>query len=102
MGNYLFVYYGGEMAATPAEQKKSMDAWMNWFKKQGQAVVDAGNPTMPSKLVNKSGVKTITGKKVTGYSIFKANDLDAAVAIAKSSPQMESGEIAIYQIMPTM
>ena len=90
------------MAATPAEQKKSMEEWMNWFKKQGQSIVDAGNPTMANKLVNKSGVKAITGKKVTGYSIFKANDIDAAVAIAKSSPQLDSGEIAIYQIMPTM
>jgi hypothetical protein len=35
MENYLFVYYGGKMAATPAEQKKSMDEWMNWFKNQG-------------------------------------------------------------------
>jgi hypothetical protein len=102
MESYLFVYYGGEMATTPAEQKKSMEAWMNWFKIQDQAVVDAGNPTTPGKLVSKSGVKAITGKKVTGYSIFKANDLDAAVAIAKSSPQMDGGEIAVYQIIPTM
>lgn len=102
MDNYLFVYYGGKMAATPAEQKKSMDAWMNWFKVQGQAVVDSGNPTMPGKLVNQRGVKAITGKMVTGYSVFKAKDIDAAIAIAKSSPQMDGGEIAIYKIMATM
>ena len=81
---------------------KSMDAWMNWFKKQGQAVVDAGNPTMPGKLVSKSGVKAITGKKVTGYSVFQAAGMEGAIAIAKTSPQLVSGEIAVYQIMPTM
>ncbi len=102
MENYLFVYYGGKMASTPAEQKKSMDEWMNWFKARGQAVVEAGNPTMPGKMVSRSGVKAITGKKVTGYSVFKADNLDAAVAIAKTSPQMDGGEIAVYQIMPTM
>ena len=102
MENYLFVYYGGKMAATPAEQKKSMDAWMNWFKNQGQAVVDAGNPTMPGKLVSKKGEKAIGGKMVTGYSVFKASDLNAAIAIAKTSPQMDGGEIAIYQITKTM
>lgn len=102
MGNYLFVYYGGEMEMTPVEQKKSMDAWMNWFQKQGPAVVDSGNPTMPGKLVNKNGVKAVTGKKVTGYSIFKADNIDAAVAIAKSSPQIKSGEIAVYEIVPAM
>jgi hypothetical protein len=57
---------------------------------------------MPGKLVNKSGVKAITGKEVTGYSVFKAANIDAAVAIAKSSPQLNSGEIAIYQIMKMM
>ena len=102
MENYLFVYYGGKMAGTPAEQKKSMDDWMNWFKNQGAAVVDAGNPTMPGKLVTKRGVKLIGGEPVTGYSIFKAKDMDAAVAIAKTSPQMEGGEIAVYSIMKTM
>jgi hypothetical protein len=102
MDKYLFVYYGGKMDTTPAEQKKSMDAWMKWFGAQGKAVVDAGNPTMPGKLVGAGGVKAITGKKVTGYSIFTAESMDAAIAIAKSSPQMKGGEIAVYSIMPAM
>jgi len=102
MGKYLFVYYGGKMAATPAEQKKSMDAWMAWFGKQGKAIVDAGNPTMPGKLVYADGIKNITGKKVTGYSVFSAVNMDAAIDIAKTSPQMDGSEIAIYSIMQTM
>ncbi len=102
MEKYLFVYYGGKMASTPAELKSSMDAWMNWFKSQGQSVVDAGNPTVPGKVVNKKSVKALTGKIVTGYSIFTADDIEAAIAIAKTSPQMESGEVDIYPIMPTM
>jgi hypothetical protein len=61
------------------------------------AVVDVGNPTMPRKLVNQAGVKTITGKQVTGYSVFTAIDLDAAVAIAKTSPQINGGEIGFFQ-----
>lgn len=102
MGNYLFVYYGGKMASTPAELKKSLDTWMNWFKKQEKAVIETGNPTSPGKLVNKRGVKALSGKIVTGYSIFKADNLDEAIAIAKTSPQIDDGEIAIYRIMPTI
>jgi hypothetical protein len=102
MQKFLFVYYGGKMAATPVEQKKSMDDWMNWFKKQGKAVVDAGNPTMPGKIVSKTGAKVITGAAVTGYSIFNADNLDAAVAIAKTSPQLDGGEIAVYTITQVM
>ena len=102
MENYLFVYYGGKMASTPAELKKSMDDWENWFKNQEQAVIETGNPTIPGKLVNKRGVKALSGKIVTGYSIFKADNIDEAIAIAKTSPQIDNGEIAIYPIMPTM
>jgi hypothetical protein len=102
MENYLFVYYGGKMSSTPAEQKKSMDEWMAWFKNQGQALVDAGNPTMAGKMVTAKGVKSLSGKTVTGYSIFKAPDIDAAVAIAKTSPQLKGGEIAVYSIMKMM
>jgi hypothetical protein len=102
MEQYLFVYYGGKMATTPAEQKKSMADWMNWFQKQSKSVIESGNPTMPEKLVGKNGVKVITGKKVTGYSVFKAENLDAAIAIAKTSPQMDGGEIAVYHINPVM
>jgi hypothetical protein len=100
--NFLFVYYGGSMGSTPKEQKKLMDAWMKWFASQGKSVVDGGNPTMPGKLVSQSGVKTISGKKVTGYSVFKAENIEAAIAIAKTSPQLDGGEIAVYQIMPAM
>jgi hypothetical protein len=79
-----------------------MDEWMAWFKNQGQALVDAGNPTMAGKMVTAKGVKALSGEIVTGYSIFKAADIDAAVAIAKTSPQLKGGEIAVYSIMKTM
>jgi hypothetical protein len=101
MSKYLFVYYGGGMAATPAEQKKSMDAWMAWFGKLGSAVVDAGTQTKPGKIVSKSGAKAIGDNPVAGYSIIKADNLDAAVAIAKSQPDVSKGmQIGIYELMP--
>jgi len=102
MEKFLFVYYGGNVDSTPAEQKKSIGAWMDWFKKQGKAVVEAGNPITPCKLVTSKGIKAISGKIVTGYSIFQAADINAAIKIAKTSPQMDGGEIAIYSIMAIM
>jgi hypothetical protein len=101
MANYLFVYYGGMMATTPAEQKKSMDAWMGWFGKLGKAVVDGGAPTKPGKIVSKSGAKSITDSPITGYSIIKADSLDAAVVMTKTCPIIpEGGQIAIYEVLP--
>jgi len=101
MANYLFVYYGGMMAATPAEQKKSMDAWMAWFGKLGKAVVEAGAPTKPGKIVSKSGTKSISDNPVTGYSIVKADNLDAAVTMAKGCPSIPiGGQVAVYELLP--
>jgi len=101
MPNFLFVYYGGKMAATPAEQKKSMDEWTKWFQDQGQAVKDMGAPTMPGKLVASNSIKSIGRNPVTGYSIFQADDINEAIAIAKTSPQTKGGgQIAVYQAMP--
>ncbi len=102
MGNYLFVYYGDMgMAATPAEQKKSMDAWMGWFGKMGKAVVDGGAPTKPGKIVSKSGARAISANPVTGYTIIKAANLDAAVLMAKGCPSIPAdGQVAVYELLP--
>ena len=97
---FLFVYYGGAMATTPAAQKKSNDMWMAWFKQQGKAIADIGAAVKPGKMVGKKA-KAITGKMVTGYTVVMADNLEAAVAIAKTSPNvMEGGQIGVYEIMP--
>ena len=101
MTKFLFVYYGGMMAATPAEQKKSMDAWMGWFGKMGKGVVDIGAATKPGKMVSKSGAKAISGDLVTGYSGVMADNLDAAVMMAKGVPSLpDGGMVAVYELMP--
>lgn len=103
MTNYLLVYYGGKPAA-PNERQKVMDDWMNWFKSLGQAVVDVGNPTKPGKMVSSKGVKDgVKGDIVTGYSILKADSMNAVVEMAKKSPQLAAGgQIAIYEVMSMM
>ncbi len=103
MAKFLFVYIGGKMETDPKKQKESMDVWMKWFAGLGKAVVDMGNPTMPGKMVAKGSLSDITRSPVTGYSIVQADKLDAAVKIAKGSPQLASGgKIAVYSIMEMM
>jgi hypothetical protein len=99
--NYLFVYYGGMAeAATPAQQKKSMDVWMAWFEKLGKAVVEIGAPTKPGKTVSKAGARATGADAVAGYSVVKANNLGGAVKLAKSHPDVAKGmKIAVYEIV---
>ncbi len=103
MAKYLFAYYGGKQPASKAESDKVMADWMKWFESMGKAVVDAGNPTTPGKMVSGKGLANIGRNPVTGYSIVQAESLDKAVVLAKSCPQIASdGQIAIYEIMPMM
>jgi hypothetical protein len=101
MANYVFLYYGGTMAATPAAQKKSMEAWTAWFTKMGKSMIDMGAQTKPGKIVGKSGAKAIGDNPVTGYTVVKADNLDAAVALAKGCPDIPNGtQVAVYEILP--
>jgi hypothetical protein len=103
MAKYLLTYYGGKMETDPKKADQTKAKWIKWFTDMGKAVVDGGNPTMPGKTVSGSGVKSADGKAVMGYSIIQAADLDAAVAIAKSSPQIAAGgQIEVDQIMSVM
>jgi len=99
MGEYLILFYG-DWATTPAAQKKSMDEWTAWFGRLGKSVVEKGGPTMPGKIVRKSGTRVIGANPVAGYSVFKADSLDAAIALAKGCPSIPDGfQVAVYEIV---
>ncbi len=102
MAKFLFVYYGGKMAATPEEGAKSMKAWTDWFTKLGKAVVVPGEPTMPGKMVDKKGIKDgfVGVQPVGGYSVIEAKDIKAAAELAKGSPLIaDGGSVAVYATM---
>jgi hypothetical protein len=102
MANYVFVYKGGGMAATEAEQQAAMAAWMQWFGGLAGAVVDPGTPFGPSKSVGTNGsVNDGGGSRLTGYSVIKADNLDSAAGMAKKCPILgNGGSVEIYETIP--
>jgi hypothetical protein len=93
MANYLLAYHGGKMPETEAEQAVVMAAWGKWYGELGAAVVDGGNPVGQTRTIASSGATTDGGgaNPVSGYSIIKADNLDAAVAMAKGCPVLAGG-----------
>ena len=93
MPKYLLAYHGGGMSESEEEQAAAMAAWGAWFGSLGDAVVDAGNPTGPSRTVVADGSASAGGgpNPVTGYTLISATDLDAAVSLAKGCPILSSG-----------
>jgi hypothetical protein len=106
MANFLLLYTGGRMPESPAEQEAVMAAWNAWFGKIGSNLVDAGNPFTP-KAKSISSNATVSdgpvGELASGYSIIKADSLDAAVAIARECPVIQGGaKITVYETFPVM
>jgi hypothetical protein len=106
MANFVLLYTGGGMPATEAEGAAVMQAWVNWFGKLGSALVDAGNPfTSAAKSIASNGAVSDSpvGTMATGYSVIKADSLDAAVEMAKSCPQLQSGgQVSVYETFSVM
>ena len=57
MTKYMLLYSGGMGPDDMSEEDrgKEMAAWMAWFGKLGEAVVDGGNPLAASKGIDSDG-----------------------------------------------
>jgi|SRR6266704_6267110 hypothetical protein len=106
MANYVLLYSGGDMPASEAEQAAVMQAWGAWFGRLGSALVDAGNPfSGKAKSIATDGtVSEGPGSSVaSGYSIIKADSLDAAVELARGCPVLGGGaRIAVFETFQVM
>lgn len=107
MANFLLLYMGGGAPpATEAERAAVMQEWIDWFTKLGSAVVDSGNPTAPmaKSIAGNGSVSDVPAgaTMVTGYSVLAADSLDAAVAMAKSCPQLNGGGVQVYETFDVM
>ncbi len=97
--NYLLVYHGGSMPESPEEGAKVMQTWTDWFGAIGDALVDGGNPASATRKISSDGSVTDDASGPSGYSIIKADSLDAAVALAQGCPVLQGG--ASIQVVET-
>jgi hypothetical protein len=106
MANFVLLYSGGSMGANEAEQAQIMQAWGAWFGKLGTDLVDGGNPFTPAaKTIASNGEvhEGPVGTLASGYSIIKADSLDAAVEKARGCPVLlGGGQITVYETFPAM
>jgi hypothetical protein len=85
MAKYVFSYrvpsdYAPN-AGTPAE-------WQAWFGEMGSALVDVGNAVTDYASLGEVGG---SGSRMVGYSVVSAEDMDAALVLAKDCPALRVG-----------
>jgi hypothetical protein len=93
MPNYLVTYHGGGGAPpSPEARDQMMAAFGAWVASVGDAMVDPGAPLGPSKSVSSGGTQDgPVGDAIGGYTVLRATDLDAAVALVESHPFVARG-----------
>jgi len=82
MKKFLFIYNASN------DDEGGDEVWMKWFTDIGHSIEDMGNPFDGGMLVKPSGASEITewSDFVGGYSLINAEDMAAAVQIAKGCP----------------
>jgi hypothetical protein len=99
MPNYVFAYHGGKKPESPEEGAELMAKWKAWIAGLGDAVVNPGTPLGMSKTVSSGGVSDDGGSNpLSGFSVVKADNLDAALEIAKGCPYLELGTIEVAEM----
>ena len=97
---FLLAYHGGKIPESAEEGAKHMAKFEAWVDGLGDAVVNPGNPLGKSKTVSSSGVSDDGGSNaLVGFSIVKADSMDAALEMAKGYPHLEIGTVEVVEMM---
>lgn len=94
MKKFLMLSYG-YVEPTP----EIMAAWMAWFEKVGDRIVDSGNPLGNCLEVTKTGSRDVTPEMgaATGYSILSADTREDAERLLEGCPIIAS--VRLYEAM---
>jgi hypothetical protein len=102
MSSYVFAYHGGKKPESPEEGAKHMTKWKAWVGGLGDAVVNPGTYLGMSKTVSSGGVSDDGGSNpLLGFTIVKADSMDAALEMAKACPHLDMGPgtIEVAEVM---
>ena len=99
MPDYILAYHGGREPDSPEEGAKQFERWKAWLADLGDAVVNPGTPLGKSKLVSADGVSDDAGPNaLTGFSIVTADNMDAALEMAKACPFVDIGTLEVAEV----
>ncbi len=100
MPNYIFAYHGGKMPESPAAGAELMARWKAWIDGLGDSMVNPGAPVGMSKTISAGGVSDDGGSNpISGFSIVKADSMDAALEMAKGCPHLEHGTVDVAEAL---
>ncbi|MEJ2180208.1 MAG: YciI family protein [Gammaproteobacteria bacterium] len=104
MKQFVFVYLGGTQPSSPEEANKHFSKYMEWLSSLGDSVVIPTIPLKDTHTVSPDGAIREGGSSaMSGFSIIKADSMEAALSIAQACPFLEIGgslEVSEMMAMP--
>jgi hypothetical protein len=99
MPNYAFTYYGEPKFANPEQGAEYRKKWMAWAGNLGKALTSV-TPLGKPRTVSFGGVSDGGGpNRLTGYSIVTAENMEAALTMARGCPHLEHGTVDVSEVM---
>ena len=101
MKQFVFVYLGGNQPSSPEEANKHFEKYMGWLSSLGDSVVIPTIPLKDTSTVSPDGAVREGGSSaMSGFSIIKADSMEAALSIAQSCPFLEiGGSLEVSELM---
>ena len=104
MAQYIFVYLGGNQPTNAEEANQHFSKYMGWLTSLGDSVVIPTIPLKDTNTVSPDGTIGEGGSSaMSGFSIIRADSMEAALSIAKDCPFLEIGgtlEVSEMMEMP--
>ena len=101
MTQFVFVYLGGNQPSNPEEANKHFSKYMEWLSSLGDSVVIPTIPLKSTNTVSPDGTIREGGSSaMSGFSIIKAESMEAALSIAQACPFLEiGGSLEVSELM---
>lgn len=92
MPAYLLTYHGGELPRGDEDEMELIVTWAEWLDSLGDALIDGGNPAGEAARLDPDGTLTpLLSNRISSYTMFDADDLEAATTLARSCPLLSLG-----------
>jgi hypothetical protein len=99
MPNFIIAYHGAGKFETPEQGAAARAKWKVWVGGLGDAVVNPGTPLVRGKLVSSAGLSERQDDLLSGFSVVRADSIDAALKLAQGCPHLDHGTIEVAEMM---
>lgn len=100
MPAYVLAYYGEPRFEGVDTCARHMAKWGAWISGLGDALVNPGTPLGEPETVGRDGVSDGgRSNRLTGFSLVRADSMDAALEMAKGCPHLEHGTVDVAEVM---